>query len=75
MNPFGDPCVECEKYEDAAWFRTLQQIAVLAPYATYPEIKKMLQAIASHLGHPDNISGLEHLLLHLMMHEQENNRG
>lgn len=67
-------CAECAKYEGKEWLDTLRQIAVLAPHASYPEIMKMLAVLAEHLGHPQNTDGLEHLLLHLMVHEQEKSR-
>lgn len=67
-------CTECEKYEGKPWFDSLWQVAVLVPYASYSEIEKTLYAIARYLGHPDNISGLEHLLLHLMTHLKEKER-
>jgi hypothetical protein len=64
-------CSRCEQYEGKPWFTNLKDIAVLAPYIDYMKIREMLLAMADKLGHPDNISGLQSLLLHLMGHERE----
>lgn len=64
-------CLRCEQYVGKPWFTSLKDIAVLAPYIDYMAIREMLLAMADKLGHPGNISGLESLLLHLMMHEKE----